>query len=784
MLLEPNTLVQNRYRVVRLIGEGKMGAVYEAIDEHLSQTVALKQTLTSGDAFSKAFEREAKILAGLRHPVLPIVIDHFTNDEGQFMVMDYIPGKDLEQLLKQRGEPFLVSVVLKWADQVLHALEYMHRQNPPVVHRDIKPPNLKLTAEGQIVLLDFGLAKGKATMLGPRDYELPRAKRLLSLVASGDSEEQPLQDTSTDIFGFTRQYAPPEQVQGTGTDPRSDIYALAATLYHLLTGAPPIDALKRLVAMGYDNYSHYEAGLDKLKEQMQRHDLPYAQAATYDQQLRENIDLARLFGDNPTSQNERSDIIDQLEETARAELGISFHKLCRLSIPDTTDQNGLDDPLVPADEYNHQVPTAVSKVLEQALSLNPEHRPSNAETMRKSLLDASQALQQEGKDGANGEFSGSERFLPPHPEPSSSPLPQQWKSSSTILIVVIIAILITQVILTILNHQQRPPVQIMTIAHRDEVALSGTPLPTSLLPIHPASASQIEELALWEGHTDDVESVHFSPDGKMLVSGSDDQTIRLWRVEDGTLINQLTGHTARVQTVAFAPNGKLLVSGSADDTVRIWQISKGKLLHTLNGHSDNVTEVAVSQNSELIASGSEDTTIKLWRIQDGSLVTTLEGHEGEVNSVAFSPDGQLIVSGSEDNSVRIWRVQDATQERELLGHNDNVVHVEFSSDGQLVASCSSDTTIKIWQVRDGTLVHTLKGHTSTVNSITFSPDDELLVSVGSDDTMRLWRVHDGTLLHILRGHIAQVYDVELSSDGTLLATGSEDKTVRLWGLAE
>jgi hypothetical protein len=223
-VVEPNTLVQNRYLIVRSIGQGGMGAVYEATDTRLGNTVALKQTLVGGAQLDRAFEREARILAGLRHPALPKVMDFFADPLGQFLVMEYIPGDDLARLLERRGAPFGAEEVLRWADQALATLEYLHTHQPPIIHRDIKPHNLKLTPQGELVLLDFGLAKGAASTHS-------QATNLSSVV------------------GYTPLYGPIEQIQGSGTDPRSDLYALAATLYHLLTGAPPIDALTRAAAV-------------------------------------------------------------------------------------------------------------------------------------------------------------------------------------------------------------------------------------------------------------------------------------------------------------------------------------------------------------------------------------------------------------------------------------------------------------------------------------------------------------------------------------------------------
>jgi serine/threonine protein kinase len=223
-MLTPETILQGRYRILRQLGQGGMGAVYEAIDQRLDTTIALKETLFVEEKLRKQFEREARLLARLHHPALPRVSDHFAEAEGAFLVMQFIGGDDLSEMIARRRGPFPLEQVLLWADQLLDALDYLHTQDPQIIHRDIKPQNLKLSSRGQIILLDFGLAKGQV----------------------GDVSRV---TTSASIFGYTPNYAPLEQVQGLGTDPRSDIYALAATLYHLLTGVKPPDALTRAAAL-------------------------------------------------------------------------------------------------------------------------------------------------------------------------------------------------------------------------------------------------------------------------------------------------------------------------------------------------------------------------------------------------------------------------------------------------------------------------------------------------------------------------------------------------------
>jgi len=227
--LAADTVLQDRYRILSLLNQGGMGRVYLAEDMRFRSRVAVKEAYLTNEEFRRAFAREAGLLHRLRHRALPHVTDHFAEGEAQYLVMQLFPGKDLDELLNEKiqetGEAFAVNQVLRWADQLLDALEYLHGHQPPVVHRDIKPQNLKLTEQGDVILLDFGLAKGAAA-------------------ETSQTDEAP--DES--LHGFTRHYAPLEQIRGAGTDPRSDLYALAATVYRLITGRVPSDALTRAAA--------------------------------------------------------------------------------------------------------------------------------------------------------------------------------------------------------------------------------------------------------------------------------------------------------------------------------------------------------------------------------------------------------------------------------------------------------------------------------------------------------------------------------------------------------
>src|SRR5438477_12543571 len=225
-LLRPDTVLQNRYRIVRQLGKGGMGAVYEAIDLRLDATVALKETFSVDERLRRQFEQEVRLLAQLHHPALPRVSDYFTEGNRAFLIMQFISGADLAEIISQQPGPFPRAIVIAWADQLLDALVYLHTRDRQIIHRDIKPHHLKLTESGQIALLDFGLAKTHA----------------------GDHSTT---QSSHSLFGYTRRYSPLEQMQDQGTSPQSDIYALGATLYHLLTGTKPPDALTRAAALAH-----------------------------------------------------------------------------------------------------------------------------------------------------------------------------------------------------------------------------------------------------------------------------------------------------------------------------------------------------------------------------------------------------------------------------------------------------------------------------------------------------------------------------------------------------
>ncbi|THU96085.1 WD40 repeat-like protein, partial [Dendrothele bispora CBS 962.96] len=289
-----------------------------------------------------------------------------------------------------------------------------------------------------------------------------------------------------------------------------------------------------------------------------------------------------------------------------------------------------------------------------------------------------------------------------------------------------------------------------------------------------------------QGHTDHVWSVAYSPDGRLILSGSSDGTIRIWDALTGQPAEQpLQGHTNPVCSVAYSPDGRHMVSGSGDETVRIWDSQTGQPVgQPLQGHTDSVCSVAYSPDGRHIVSGSDDKTVRIWDSQTRQPVgQPLQGHTHNVESVAYSPDGRHIVSGSADKTVRIWDSQTGQPiGQPLQGHTDYVQSVTYSPDGRHIVSGSRDNTVRIWDSQTGQPVgQPLHGHTFPVWSVAYSPDGIHIVSGSSDKTMRIWDSQTGRPVdQPLQGHTNYVQSVAYSPDGRHIVSGSDDKTVRIW----
>lgn len=249
----------------------------------------------------------------------------------------------------------------------------------------------------------------------------------------------------------------------------------------------------------------------------------------------------------------------------------------------------------------------------------------------------------------------------------------------------------------------------------------------------------VKFLCTFEGHHYAIRSLAFDPQGEMLASGSDDGTVKLWKVSSGKLLRMLNGHRQIIFSLAFDPQGEMLASASQDGTVKLWGTQTLNLFRTLEGeYSDTVWSVRFDPQHGTLASGDTFGTLKLWDAQSGKLHRKLEGHRNSVASEAFDPQGEMLASGSADKTVKLWEVSSGKLLHVFEGHKDRVLSVAFDQQTGTLASGSADTTIKLWATRSGKLLQTLEGHTGTIDIIAFSPDGRILASKSRDQTIRLW----------------------------------------------
>ena len=288
-----------------------------------------------------------------------------------------------------------------------------------------------------------------------------------------------------------------------------------------------------------------------------------------------------------------------------------------------------------------------------------------------------------------------------------------------------------------------------------------------------------------EGYSNQIWALDYHAENGLLAAAGDDNQIYLREDSEGDLDGSafrklLSGHSDRVRSVAFSSDSSVLVSGSDDQTVRIWDVNTGALTTSLYGHTSRVWSVAVSPDDKVIASGSEDNTIRLWRVQSGRCFRII-ANEQRIWSVAFSPDSQLLVSASDAHEVCLWDLKNGKQHSSLDGHTGRVWSVAFSPDGRYIASASDDQTVRIWDVQTSRCLRILAGHSALVWSVSFSQDGQQLISGSDDRTVRLWNVADGHCEKIFQAHEGSVLITAFGADNTFFSGGS-DQIIRQWHL--
>ncbi|CAE6534502.1 unnamed protein product [Rhizoctonia solani] len=291
---------------------------------------------------------------------------------------------------------------------------------------------------------------------------------------------------------------------------------------------------------------------------------------------------------------------------------------------------------------------------------------------------------------------------------------------------------------------------------------------------------------VYEGHKDWVRCVAFSPNGNLVVSGSDDRTIRIWDAHRPSQIRKLKGHSDHVTSVSCSSLGNIIASGSRDHTIRLWDMNTGKQIGDPLTSPDNnhIYSVAFSPGANLIASGSSGGAVRLWDVQRTPASVPFLGHSNIVSSVMFSPDSTRIVSGSYDNTIRIWDIERGrTVVGPLEGHERGVRSIAFSPDGSVIVSSSDDKTLRLWDPRSGNAIAwPYFGHTDVITSVDFAPNGNYITSGAWDRTVRVWDVRaDRQMGDAFEKHTNSVYSVAFSPCSSRIVSGSADQTIRIWG---
>jgi serine/threonine protein kinase len=627
--LAPGTILQDRYEILSLIGSGGMGAVYKAKHNELNIEVAIKETKKTKDGLRDAFVSEARRLVRLRHKALPEVKDCFTeeiefdipdgNRLGHFLVMEYISGSNLEECMRLQSAPFHLDVVMVWGDQILDALSYLHGLPTPIIHKDVKPANLKLTEGNQIILLDFGLSKSM--------------------------------DEGTFVKGNSKYYSSLEQCKEIATDSRSDLYSVGATLYYLLTGMPP----------------HHSTVREEAINKGQRDPLQSADYHNPQIPLFVARELNRAMALNRDYRHESS------EEMRRALKNAWLYQTANsVSNSSVTAPTQLKEFTPPSDDalQEETVHPSLSIVLKRKMA---GHRS----TVRCVALSGGNNLLASGCE--NGDIgvwsipSGGLRVTDKAPNAAVTSLAFSPDGG-------VIACSRTNNIIEIWDvpsldlkwkfKAQGLEVHALAISpNGSSIAWGELSKPPAKVQLWSMTTLQFTLAFTFAGHFF-IKSLTFSPDGKTLACALWSRNIQRHPYMQGQiqLLDTVTGQSSllvndiRANALSYSPDGDILACGSVDKAVRLVDVKSGDLRRMITGHRNSVSSISFSPQRNLLASADLNESsstygdVRLWEVDTGLLVRKFDNYSGGVRCVAFSPDGKYL-SFATDKIINLYETQ-------------------------------------------------------------------------------------------------------------------------------
>ncbi len=828
-----------RYQALRPHARGGLGEVLVARDQELNREVALKQIQDrfADDASSRQrFVLEAEITGGLEHPgIVPVYGLGAYADGRPYYAMRFIRGQSLqeaaeafhraEQPRRDPGERTLeLRKLLDRLIAVCNAIEYAHARG--VVHRDLKPGNIMLGKFGETLVVDWGLAK----LLDQKENETVEQIDERPLAPSSLAGTMP---TQMGAAVGTPQYMSPEQAAGRLdlVGAASDVYSLGATLYYLLTGAPPFEA----------------ADLGALLQQVQRgefrpprqlnHSLPVELDAIcrkamalkpedrYPSALALADDLEHWLADEPVSAYPES-AVRRLGRWARRHRAWTLSgaaALLLISVVSATAAVWIDHERRRADENARLEAIARGEEAEQrklaeqqarvanALRLAAQSREALSQSPQRSLLlavaavEISQRAEEPSRPEAHqmlrdalGQVGG--RPLVGHQaalwKVAVSPDGRWLATGSGDQTARLWDLADADVKPRVLNHEGAVWAAAFS-PDADWLATAGDDRVVRLWNLSDGQRSS--QAMVLAGHSAVINSLAFSRDGRWLATASSDQTARLWDLkarQPAGAAKVLAGHESDVNVVAFSEDGRWLATAGDDHTARLWDLSAddpSQTSHVLRGHTGAILALAISADSHWLLTAGEDKTARVWNLAESAkLAAVLRGHEEAINAVAIAADSRTVATGSWDETVRVWDIglDDPSQAvRVGRGHEEGVYCIALSPDGRWLASGSNDHTVRVWNLQNeqlGSDAVVLRGHEAEIRSLAITPDSRRVISAAGDTAARVWQLGKPDIAAplLLDGHARAVLTSAISRDSRWLATGSADKTARLWKLTD